>query len=169
MKRNPSIEGLFRWRYDSQGLINMFTKKYAPIVSKCILISAIALLVEGCSETWDRSFTNFEELQNAKMVGSGWAPKNLPTDATQIEIEGDLDSGLSLGRFVSHQADSIRLNCSKEDSSNSFPYYAQRWLRQKNEDPTTLKVYESFLCPSDGFHVALRPGSVTAFWWKLPQ
>ncbi|MGI9887141.1 hypothetical protein [Vibrio chagasii] len=66
---------------------------------KIKLLLPILLLLSGCSDVVSDKYATYELAQQAHLFDRGWLPDIVPSSATQIEVNNDLDTNTSEGSF----------------------------------------------------------------------
>ncbi|NOH31860.1 hypothetical protein [Vibrio chagasii] len=66
---------------------------------KIKLLLPILLLLSGCSDVVSDKYATYELAQQAHLFDRGWLPDIVPSSATQIQVNNDLDTNTSEGRF----------------------------------------------------------------------
>ncbi len=66
---------------------------------KIKLLLPILLLLSGCSEVVSDEYATYGLAQQDRLFDRGWLPDIVPSSATQIEVNNDLDTNTSEGIF----------------------------------------------------------------------
>ena len=132
-------------------------------------ILVAAMICNGCNERHSRHFDTLAAASQERMVEKGWLPTFISPDATDIDVDGDLDSASVYGSYQSGDASSLRKHCAPADDSSRVPGYGPKWFGDDVKAAGTagrlrLKGYEVLRC-EDGFHVAvLGSRRFVSFW-----
>lgn len=139
---------------------------------RSIILTAISLVYCcGCNEVQEHHFENLDAAKQEQMVEKGWIPAFMPVDATNIDVDEDLDTARVYGSYISSNTASLRKHCSSAAGSFRVPGYGPKWFQEDvkeagdTADKLRSKGYEVFHCDEQNLNVIfVRSRNYVSYW-----
>jgi hypothetical protein len=144
-----------------------------------ILVCLIAILLSGCSERFTEYYPKYEDAVQDGAVKRGWIPEIVPTTATEIHEQHDLDSNDVWIRFTVPRLDRDRLTSGLKKLSDDeilklkvrHPARADWWFEgliqqsPANDNALNAEIY-TLKCHDDraGYVAFDRTGPRIYYW-----
>ncbi len=141
--------------------------------SRIFRLSLMTLLVViGCKETQQRHFDSVSAVRLEHMIERGWISDFIPEDATDIRVDGDLDSARVYGSYISSDTELLLRHCSTAAESLRVPGHGPKWFSRDVEAAGTAgrlrsKGYEVLHCDDGNFNVVLVPSRRHVSYWSV--
>jgi len=137
-----------------------------------LFIAVVSLACASCNDVQERHFDTLDAAKQQHMIEKGWIPAFAPSDAKDINVEGDLDKTRVYGSYDSKDTALLRQHCSAAEDSFKVPGYGTKWFRDDLKKAETaaqvrLQGYEVLRCDNRGFNVAILDSRNIVYFWSV--